>query len=85
MVTVYLPKGKYIDKDNGVRENQTRWKRVTKLRPVFDKRNGTVLTAGNSSQITDGAVALLVMEEEKAREIGIPAARVFARLRICRS
>ncbi len=63
--TVYLPNGKYVDKDNGVRENQT-MEALAKLRPVFDKRNGTV-TAGNSSQITDGAVALLVMEEEKAR------------------
>jgi acetyl-CoA C-acetyltransferase/acetyl-CoA acyltransferase len=64
---VYLPNGKYVDKDNGVRENQT-MEALAKLRPVFDKRNGTV-TAGNSSQITDGAVALLVMEEEKARRL----------------
>lgn len=63
--TVYLPNGKYMDKDNGVRENQT-MEALAKLRPVFDKRNGTV-TAGNSSQLTDGAVALLVMEEERAR------------------
>lgn len=63
--TVYLPNGKFVDKDNGVRENQT-MEALAKLSPVFDKRNGTV-TAGNSSQITDGAVALLVMEEEKAR------------------
>ena len=45
--TVYLPNGKYVDKDNGVRENQT-MEALAKLRPVFDKRNGTV-TAGNSS------------------------------------
>jgi acetyl-CoA C-acetyltransferase/acetyl-CoA acyltransferase len=63
--TVYLPDGRFVDKDNGVRENQT-MEALAKLRPVFDKRNGTV-TAGNSSQLTDGAVALLVMEEEKAR------------------
>jgi len=65
IATVYLPNGKFVDKDNGVRENQT-MEALAKLRPVFDKRNGTV-TAGNSSQITDGAVALLVMEEERAR------------------
>ena len=41
-----------------------------KLRPVFDRKNGTV-TAGNSSQITDGAVALLVMTEEKAARTGL--------------
>jgi acetyl-CoA acyltransferase len=57
-----------VDKDNGVRENQT-MEALAKLRPVFDKHNGTV-TAGNSSQLTDGAVALLVMEEEKARKQG---------------
>ena len=65
---VYLPNGTYVGKDNGVRENQT-MEALARLRPVFDKRNGTV-TAGNSSQITDGAVALLVMEEEKARRLG---------------
>jgi acetyl-CoA C-acetyltransferase/acetyl-CoA acyltransferase len=63
--TVYLPNGKYVEQDNGVRENQT-MEALTKLRPIFDKRNGTV-TAGNASQVTDGAVALLVMDEEKAR------------------
>ena len=62
---MYLPNGKYVDKDNGVRENQT-MEALAKLRPIFDKHNGTV-TAGNASQVTDGAVALLVMEEEKAR------------------
>jgi len=68
IATVYLPRGQFVDKDNGVRENQT-MEALAKLRPVFDKRNGTV-TAGNSSQLTDGAVALLVMEEEKARKLG---------------
>ena len=55
--------------DNGPRENQSP-AALTKLRPVFDKQFGTV-TAGNSSQITDGAVALLVMEVERARELGL--------------
>jgi acetyl-CoA acetyltransferase family protein len=67
-MTVYLPNGKFVDQDNGIRENQTA-EALAKLRPVFDKHNGTV-TAGNSSQITDGAVALLVVEEEKARKMG---------------
>ena len=67
-MTVYLPNGKYVDQDNGVRENQTT-EALAKLRPVFDRHNGTV-TAGNASQLTDGAVALLVMEEEKARRQG---------------
>jgi len=64
---VYLASGKCVDKDNGVRESQT-MEALARLRPVFDKRNGTV-TAGNSSRITDGAVALLVMDEEKARRL----------------
>ncbi|MBG86415.1 MAG: acetyl-CoA C-acyltransferase [Verrucomicrobiales bacterium] len=62
-------KGKAILFDNGVRENQT-MEALGKLRPVFDRRNGTV-TAGNASQITDGAVALLVMTERKAAELDL--------------
>jgi acetyl-CoA C-acetyltransferase/acetyl-CoA acyltransferase len=54
--------------DNGVRESQT-MEALAKLRPVFDRRHGTV-TAGNASQITDGSVALLVMTEERAAELG---------------
>ncbi len=57
-----------VSADNGVREDQT-LEALAKLRPVFEKP-GTV-TAGNASQITDGAVALLVMSEEKAREAGL--------------
>jgi acetyl-CoA C-acetyltransferase/acetyl-CoA acyltransferase len=55
--------------DNGVRENQT-MDALAKLRPVFEKRRGTV-TAGNSSQITDGAVALIVMSEAGLRRTGL--------------
>jgi acetyl-CoA acetyltransferase family protein len=58
-----------ITLDNGPRENQSP-AALAKLRPVFDKEFGTV-TAGNSSQITDGAVALLIMEVERARELGL--------------
>lgn len=56
-----------VEVDNGPRENQT-LEALTKLRPFFDKYAGTV-TAGNSSQITDGAAALLVMSESRAREL----------------
>jgi len=55
--------------DNGVRENQT-MEALAKLRPAFEKRAGTV-TAGNASQITDGAVALIVMSEEGLRRSGL--------------
>jgi len=58
------------DKDNGIREGQT-MEALAKLRPVFDRRFGTV-TAGNSSQITDGAVALVLASEAHARAAGLP-------------
>jgi acetyl-CoA C-acetyltransferase/acetyl-CoA acyltransferase len=60
--------GKAIIEDNGPRAD-TSVAALEKLKPVFDRRYGTV-TAGNSSQISDGAVALLVMTEEKAAELG---------------
>ena len=58
-----------VTEDNGVRENQT-MEALGKLRAVFDKRGGTV-TAGNASQITDGAVALLVMSEAGLKRTGL--------------
>jgi len=60
--------GKAITEDNGPRAD-TSLEALAKLKPAFDRRYGTV-TPGNSSQITDGAVALLVMTEEKAAELG---------------
>jgi len=65
---VYLPSKSPVTIDNGPRQNQS-LELLGRLKPVFEKKTGTV-TAGNSSQITDGAVALLVMTEEKARELG---------------
>lgn len=55
--------------DDGPRDNQT-MEALAKLKPAFDKLTGTV-TAGNSSQITDGAVALLLMKESRAKELGL--------------
>ncbi len=63
---VYVP-GKPVTKDNGPRTDQTPAV-LGGLNPVFDKY-GTV-TAGNSSQITDGAVAMLVATEERAAALG---------------
>jgi acetyl-CoA acyltransferase len=54
--------------DNGIRADST-LEALAKLRPVFDRRYGTV-TAGNSSPLTDGASAVLLMSEEKARALG---------------
>ena len=56
-----------ITEDNGVRQNQT-IDALQKLKPYFDRVNGTV-TVGNSSQITDGAAALILMSEEEAKNV----------------
>ena len=55
--------------DNGIRKNQT-YEALEKLKPIFDRKTGTV-TAGNASQVTDGACALLLMTEEKAEKLGL--------------
>ncbi|WED21862.1 acetyl-CoA C-acyltransferase FadA [Vibrio sp. JC009] len=44
---------------------------LSQLKPVFDPKNGTV-TAGSSSALSDGASAMLVMSESKARDLGVP-------------
>lgn len=66
---------KVFDYDEIIRED-TSLEALSKLGPVFDPRNGTV-TAGNSSAISDGASCVLVMSEEKAKELGCkPLARI---------
>jgi acetyl-CoA acyltransferase len=63
-----------VDRDEGPRED-TSLEALAKLKPVFDAR-GTV-TAGNASQMSDGAAAALVMSERRARELGLkPLARL---------
>ena len=64
---VELPNKSKIHADNIVRGN-TSLEKLSKLKPVFAK-NGT-LTAGNSSTLTDGAAAVLIMELEKAKSLG---------------
>lgn len=59
----------YQTADEGPRANTT-LEGLASLKPSFDRLTGTV-TAGNSSQITDGAAALLLMSEEKVKELGI--------------
>ncbi len=61
---------KVADRDNGIRENQS-LEALAKLKPVFDRRYGTV-TAGNSSQITDGAAAVVLASADRARTLGLP-------------
>lgn len=58
-----------IEKDTMVRKDTT-IDALGGLKPAFDRRYGS-LTAGNSSGLTDGAAALLVMSEAKARELGL--------------
>ena len=63
-----------IDRDEGPRP-QTTVEGLARLKPVF-KKDGTV-TAGNASQISDGASAMILLTEEKAKELGVePLARV---------
>jgi acetyl-CoA C-acetyltransferase len=57
-----------FDKDEGIRRD-TSLEKLSKLPPFF-KEDG-VVTAGNASQITDGASAVVVMSREKSKEIGI--------------
>ena len=54
--------------DNGVRSDAS-IEALAALRPVFDRKYGTV-TAGNSSPLTDGASAVLLMSEERAKALG---------------
>ena len=55
-------------KDNGIREDSS-YEALAGLKPVFDKRYGSV-TAGNASPLTDGGAAVLLMSEERARAMG---------------
>jgi acetyl-CoA C-acetyltransferase len=65
-----------FDEDEGVRPDTTR-ERLGKLKPVF-KKDG-MITAGNASQISDGASALVVMAKSEAEKRGVePLARVVA-------
>ena len=54
--------------DNGIRADST-MEQLRALKPVFDRKYGSV-TAGNSSPLTDGASAVLLMSEEKAKALG---------------
>jgi acetyl-CoA acetyltransferase family protein len=63
-----------VTSDEGIRPDTT-VETLANLKPAFRKDGGKI-TAGNSSQITDGASAALIMSEEKARELGLrPRAR----------
>ena len=57
-----------LTSDNGIRDD-TSIEQLTALKPVFDRKYGSV-TAGNSSPLTDGGAAVLLMSEERARALG---------------
>ncbi len=65
-----------MDRDEGIRANAS-YAGVAALQPAFNPEHS--ITAGNSSQITDGAAAVLLMSREKAAELGLkPRARILA-------
>jgi len=79
IVSVEVPqrKGEPIIFDTDERPMDTSVEKMAKLRPAF-KKDGTV-TAGNASGINDAAAALLLMSEEKARDLGLkPIAKIRA-------
>lgn len=76
IVSVTLPDGRVVDKDEGPRPDTT-LEKLSTLKPVF-KKEGSV-TAGNSSPLTDGAAAVVMMSAEKAKALGLkPLARIHA-------
>jgi len=69
------PKFKPVKQDNGIRVSNP--EKLAKLKPAFDKKHGT-LTAANSSFLTDGGAAVLIMTEKKAKELGLtPKAEII--------
>jgi acetyl-CoA C-acetyltransferase len=76
MTPMFDGTGKLYTEDDGVRADSTP-ENLAKLRPFFDRTYGRV-TAGNSSQITDGAVWLLIADEEAVRRHGLePIGRII--------
>jgi acetyl-CoA acetyltransferase family protein len=76
-VTIPQRKGDPIVVDRDEHPRETSIEALAKLRPAF--REGGTVTAGNSSGINDGAAAALVVEAERARELGLkPLARIVA-------
>jgi acetyl-CoA acyltransferase len=76
IAAVTAPDGTKVETDEGVRRGST-LEKLAQLQPAFKKDGTGTITAGNSSQISDGAAALLIMTSEKAAELGLtPVARI---------
>jgi acetyl-CoA C-acetyltransferase len=76
IVPVTLPDGTVVSTDDGPRAGTT-YEGISGLKPVF-RPNGTV-TAGNACPLNDGAAALVIMSDTKAKELGLtPLARIVS-------
>src|SRR6516162_1679888 len=76
IIPVTLSDGSVVTKDDGPRPNTT-LEGLANLKPVF--REGGTVTAGNACPLNDGAAAVVVMSDTKAKELGItPLARIVA-------
>jgi len=73
-ITTDLGEREIVSRDEGIRDSTTP-EALSQLKPAFQE--GGVVTAGNSSQITDGAAAVLIMSREKAEELGLKPRAVF--------
>jgi acetyl-CoA C-acetyltransferase len=77
IVPVTTPDGAEVTRDDGPRPGTT-MEKLAELKPAFKPDGGTV-TAGNACPLNDGAAAVLVMSDEKARRLGLkPRARIVA-------
>ncbi len=73
---VTLPDGTVVSTDDGPRAGTT-YEKISQLKPVF-RPNGTV-TAGNACPLNDGAAAVVIMSDTKAKELGLtPLARIVS-------
>lgn len=70
VTVLYDPRGKHYEQDTGLRRD-TDGTQLAKLKPVFDRKYGSV-TAGNSSQVSDGAAMLMLASEEAVHRYGLP-------------
>ncbi|QIJ05051.1 MULTISPECIES: acetyl-CoA C-acyltransferase FadI [Shewanella] len=68
MVAHVPPYKSFIERDNNIRDNSS-LESYAKLRPVFDRKHGSV-TAANSTPLTDGASAVILMSEGRAKTLG---------------
>lgn len=70
VLPLFDSRGQYFTADDGVRRDTT-LEKLAKLKPIFDKKFGSV-TAGNSSQVTDGAALLILASKEAVKKYKLP-------------